>query len=216
MTQGELDLTELRRNDFYEHHGWWLWAAWMPVGLLLLCTKRYGKRSWSCMHLIHAILGYFTLVVTLVWVFKILDYFNWQVNTDLHSIAGLIAVSLCLVVALSGTTTAGLQQFYVEKEWTPREKVTRVGKFHRIAGYFALFVGNSTAMTGVAHYYADIVMDDHMVPLGVASFCTFCFLVMLCECVYRRTHRQADMVVETPDIHDPVNKSSQMMIYSPE
>ena len=49
----------------------------MPVGLLLLITKRYAKKNWNCMHVMHAILGYFTLLVTLVWTFKILDYFEW-------------------------------------------------------------------------------------------------------------------------------------------
>ena len=80
----------------------------MPVGLLLLASKRYAKKQWSCMHAMHAILGYFTLIVTLVWVFKIFDYFDWKLNTDIHSIAGLSAVIMCIIVALSGSTTAGL------------------------------------------------------------------------------------------------------------
>lgn len=189
VTEGTLDLTDLRRNDFYESHGWWMWSAWMPIGLLLLATKRYGKGQWSCMHALHAVLGYFTLVVTLVWAFKIFDYFDWKLNTDLHSIAGLAAVILCVIVAISGSTTAGLQQFYKEKEWTPKEKVTRVGKFHRYAGYLTLFIGNATAMTGVAHYYSEVVRDDSMTPLGVLSLGVFCCLVMLCECFYRRKNR---------------------------
>lgn len=66
--------------------------------------------------------------------------------------------------------------------------MTRVGKFHKIAGYFMLFLGNATAMTGICHYYNDIVQDSSMVPLGVISLLTFCILVMLCECFYRRTN----------------------------
>lgn len=146
----EVDLTEFRRNSFYEAHGWWMWSAWMPVGLLLLITKRYAKKHWNCMHICHALLGVAVLGVTLVWCFKILDYFDWQFNTDLHSIAGFISVSLCLIVALSGSLTASLAQFYNgEKAWTPKEKVTKVGKFHKWAGYFMLFIGNATAMTGI-------------------------------------------------------------------
>lgn len=51
-----------------------------------------------------------------------------------------------------------------------------------------LFLGNATAMTGICHYYNDIVQDSSMVPLGVISLLTFCILVMLCECFYRRTN----------------------------
>jgi len=38
--------------------------------------------------------------------------------------------------------------------------VTKAGKFHKQAGYFMLFIGNATAMTGIGHYYADIVEDQ--------------------------------------------------------
>ena len=145
-SEGDLDLTSLRRNDFYEAHGLWMWVAWMPVGFLLLVTKRYVKKQWNCMHVLHAILGYFVLIVTMIWGFKILDYFDWTVNRDIHSIAGIASMILCLIVALSGTFTAGLQQFYhSEKAWTPKEKVTKVGKFHRYAGYLMLFLANATA-----------------------------------------------------------------------
>ena len=73
----EIDLTEFRRNSFYEAHGWWMWSAWMPVGILLLITKRYAKKHWNCMHVMHALLGVAVLGVTLVWGFKIMDYFEW-------------------------------------------------------------------------------------------------------------------------------------------
>lgn len=145
-----IDLTALSRVDFYEAHGWWMWAAWMPVGFLLLVTKRYAKKYWSCMHVTHAILGFAVVLVTLIWSFKILDYFEWKFNTDLHSIFGVASTCLSLVVGLSGTTTASLMQFYNgEKDWTPKEKALRAAKFHKISGYFMLFMGNLTVMLGV-------------------------------------------------------------------
>ena len=64
------------------------------------------------MHLLHALLGYFCLIVTLVWAIRILDYFDWQVNDNIHSIVGVGATILSVIVALSGSFTAGLMQFY--------------------------------------------------------------------------------------------------------
>ena len=120
---GSVDLTELRKNDFYEAHGLWLWSVWMPIGFLMLVTKRYAKKYWTCCHIIHALFGALILLVTLIWTFKILDYFQWEVNTDTHSIFGIISCSLCILVALSGAFTAALQQWYTgEKAWSPKEK----------------------------------------------------------------------------------------------
>ena len=99
-------------------------------------------------------------------------------------------------------------QFYKDKDWTPKEKVTRAAKFHRIAGYFMLFIGNATVMTGAWHYFQDIMADSSLVPIGFMSLVTFCLLVMLCECFYRRENRKATMVVETPDVHDPNKRMS--------
>ncbi len=70
------------------------------------------------MHLLHALLGYFCLIVTIVWAVRILDYFNWTVNSNIHSIVGVFATLLSVIVALSGTFTAGLMQFYEnDKGW---------------------------------------------------------------------------------------------------
>ena len=209
-----VDLTEFKRNDFYEAHGWWMWTAWMPIGLLLLITKRYAKKHWNCMHMIHSLLGLFVVMTTLVWTFKIIDYFDWEFNTDLHSIAGFISCTLSVVVGASGSFTAALAQFYNgEKAWTPKEKVTKAGKFHKQAGYFMLFIGNATAMTGIGHYYADIVEDQQMASAGMISLGAFCLLVMIFECFYRRTNRKTDMTVKTPE-SDHNKKGSNCMVYT--
>jgi len=63
---GGLDLTELRRSNKHEQHGLWMWIAWFLVGLLLLITKRYVKKTWKLSHYLHMFLGCFVLIVTLV------------------------------------------------------------------------------------------------------------------------------------------------------
>ena len=194
-----------------------MWGAWMPVGLLLLVTKRYAKKHWNWMHLLHAVLGYFTLVVTLVWSFKIIDYFSWKISAEVHTAFGLSAAILCIIVALSGSCTAGLMQFYREKDWTPKEKVTYAGKFHRITGYFMLFLGNVTIVTGVWEYYAETLLNNTMAPIGLVSLFIFCLLVMIFEFFYRMTNRKAIMVVKTPNIDDdPSKRTNNVMVYTSE
>ena len=68
---GGIDEKELLRIPKYEEHGLWMWSAWYVVGLLLLITKRYVKKHWISMHYLHALLGYFTLAVTIIFVAKI-------------------------------------------------------------------------------------------------------------------------------------------------
>ena len=69
--EGGIERWELLRNYDIEEHGWWLWGAWFCIGLLLLITKRYAKKAWHPMHFLHAFLGYFVLIVTLVFVYKV-------------------------------------------------------------------------------------------------------------------------------------------------
>lgn len=63
-----------------------------------------------------------------------------------------------------------------------------------------LFIANLTVFLGISHYYNDIVLDETMAPLGIISLITFCLIVVLCECFYRRFNNKASMVVETPPI----------------
>ena len=53
------------RIALFERHGWWMWAAWGPVGLLMLYAKRYAKKQWKLAHVAHAMCGHFILWVTL-------------------------------------------------------------------------------------------------------------------------------------------------------
>lgn len=44
------------------------------MGLLLLITKRYAKKFWEPMHILHTLLGYYTIVVTIVFAIKITSW----------------------------------------------------------------------------------------------------------------------------------------------
>ena len=117
------------------------------VGLLLLVTKRYAKKHWLAMHYLHAILGYFTLVCTIVFVLKIT---KWEPFDELHNILGYVTVIIVIPGSLSGSFTAGTMHYYNgDKPWSEKERVERIAKIHRIAGYVMLFVANVTLGSGI-------------------------------------------------------------------
>ena len=116
-----INLTEFLRSDKIEQHGLWMWSAWFVVGLLLLITKRYAKKSWKPMHYLHALLGYFTLVVTIFFALRVT---NWEPFEDLHNGIGSLCVIVTIFGSLTGTVTAGVMRAYNgDKPWVKEEKV---------------------------------------------------------------------------------------------
>lgn len=155
VRDGGLDETELLRNFDFEAHGWWLWSSWFFVGILLLVTKRYAKRPWTAMHYLHCLLGYFVLVVTIVFSSKLL---HWDFTASWHHAFGTTCLFLTILGSLSGTVTAGVMRAYNgDKPWSEKEKVERIAKIHRWAGYIMLLVGNVTCMTGIGYYFNEIL-----------------------------------------------------------
>ena len=59
-------LFDMRRVPIYELHGMWMFFAWMPLGFLLLATKRYLKGNWKFWHWMHVFIGLLVLVIT-IW-----------------------------------------------------------------------------------------------------------------------------------------------------
>lgn len=121
VKDGGLDETELLRNLDYEEHGWWLWSSWFIVGMLLLITKRYAKKHWTAMHYLHALLGYFVLIVTIIFASK---QIQWMFMDNLHNALGTICLFFTILGSLSGTFTAATMRFYNgDKAWVEKERV---------------------------------------------------------------------------------------------
>jgi hypothetical protein len=195
VVDGVLDLTELLRVDEYEQHGWWMWSAWYIVGLLLLVTKRYAKKTWLLSHYLHALLGYFVLVVTIVWSFKVLQ---WRFD-ELHFVLGTITLFVTIIGALSGSATAGTMKMYNgDKDWAEKERVERIAKIHRYFGYFMLFIGNLTIVSGCTHYFDAVLNGDDRKILGVVSMVSFTFLVILFETIYRLRNKYSLGHIKNP------------------
>ena len=80
-----------------------MWGAWYVLGLLLLITKRYTKTTWNLNHYLHALLGYFSLVVTIIFSLSVTD---WKPDS-LHEIMGTVFLFIAILGSLSGSVTAG-------------------------------------------------------------------------------------------------------------
>ena len=50
----------------YEAHGIWMFFMWMPLGYVLVASKRYLKGNWKLWHVMHALVGFIALAIT-IW-----------------------------------------------------------------------------------------------------------------------------------------------------
>ena len=88
--------------DWLYIHGWWLWAIWMPNGLLLLITKRYVQRYWKLMHYVHAICGHIVLWITIKESINVYAHHNWLWKFKLNTIPDNTVALLSILCCLSG------------------------------------------------------------------------------------------------------------------
>lgn len=173
-----------------------MWSAWFVVGLLLLVTKRYMKRTWKLSHYLHIILGYFVLFVTLIMAYRVT---NFEPFENLHSGIGSVCVILAIIGSIMGSLTAAMMQFYNgDKPWSKSEKVELISRIHRYFGYVMLLVGNAAAMTGIGTYYGDRLKGDERRILGIFSMLVFCILVAIFEAIFRIRNRYSMGFISTP------------------
>jgi len=199
VAEGGLDIRELLRVKEDENHGWWMWSAWYLAGILLLVTKRYAKKSWTLSHYLHAILGYYTLIVTIVWSFKVIE---WRFD-EVHYVFGTITLFVTMLGSLSGIFTVGVMKFYNgDKDWAEKEKVEVIAKIHRFAGYFMLLIGNITIANGCFKYFDGILQGDQRKLLGFASFFSFVLMVIIAEAIYRIRNKFSLGHIKTPQVVD--------------
>ena len=178
------------------------------MGLGLLISKRYMKKTWKLSHYLHICLGYAVLILTVIMAIKV---YNKATFESIHNVIGSLAVVLTVVVSVTGSFTAAVMQFYRgDKPWSKREKVELVARIHRYFGYLMLFVGNVAVMTGAGHYYGEKMKGDERRILGVFSMLVFCILVVIFEAIYRIRNRYSLGLVNTPSERN--GKSKKMSV----
>ena len=72
------------------------------------------------MHYLHALLGYYILIVTIIFSLSVAE-FEFK---GLHKTLGLIFLPIAILGSLSGTFTAGTMKAYNgDKDWAEKERV---------------------------------------------------------------------------------------------
>jgi len=198
ISDGGLDVKELLRNEDYEQHGLWMWGLWFVCGLGLLVTKRYVKKHWMSMQMIHSLLGMFVMIATIIFAMKVAD-FDLS-DGGFHNYLGTVFLFISILGSLTGFVASSVKKFYSgDKSWSVQEKGEIVGKIHRYAGYIMLLLGNITLATGIGHYFNDILAGDSRKSLGPLSLLTFVLLVAIFETIYRLRNRYSLRQIKTDE-----------------
>ena len=186
-------MLNIRRVPVYEHHGIWMFFAWMPLGYLLLATKRYYKGNWKLWHVVHILVGIITLVITIWQTLEVSMVFGFGWTDDVHSILGTICNVATVIASISGGLAAAYMRFYNgDKEWAPTECATNIGKFHKWVSYFVLFYANIIVLGGTITYCLTYLKDMKYMFLGMLSFLFFINLVLVSEYVHRKKARSVN------------------------
>ena len=126
---------------------------------------------------------------------------------------GTVFLFLAILVAMTGSFTASIMRFYNgDKPWTQEEKITLIAKIHRKFGYLVILLGNITIMSGIGHYYHDVLQGDDRAILGTISLITFCVIVIIAETIFRVRNKFALGHIKTPN----PQVASSVRTYTPE
>ena len=187
-------LLEMRRVSVYEVHGFWMFVAWMPLGFVLIATKRYLKGNWKLWHVLHLLAGLIVLFITVWQSLEVSWAFGFGWTDDVHSILGLIVIVATLISVLSGTIVAAVMRCYNgDKEWSPKERAAFLGKIHKWSSYFVLFLGNVVILGGTITYCLTYLKELKFLPIGIMSFLFFVNLVLVSEYLHRKTARSENL-----------------------
>ena len=171
-----------------------MFFAWMPLGYLLLATKRYFKGNWKLFYFIHIFVGILVLIITVWQTLEISLKFGWGWTDDVHSILGTICIVATVLAIISGFVTQAFHSFYNgDKEWAKKEKATVIAKIHGWISYFVLFYANVIILGGTITYCLAYLKETKYIPAGICSFLFFINLVLVSEYLHRRKARSDNL-----------------------
>lgn len=88
--------------DFFEIHGWFMWAGWGILGFFMLLSNRYLKRYWWLNMWIHIVAGVLIYACTMVLGLLAMEHLNWHIDNYPHTIFGFIILILTNFIVVGG------------------------------------------------------------------------------------------------------------------
>ena len=130
-----------------------LWSAWGLGGFLQFLTGRYLRKFYSIHMWAHAIIGTYSLAVTLIVVYKTWIESDMEIGESPHHLIGII-FAFCSIGLSIGGWSGFLGRRYCFK-WNVDKRMTWIKFVHRNFGYLMILVGHVEIFFGILNYYAD-------------------------------------------------------------
>ena len=101
ITNAEGSSVFVDKTDMEMIHGWVSWSAWTILGFIQIASNRFLRKFWRVHMWIHIISGMLILILT-TYACAALIKDKGEIETDVHSIIGLIFFALTFLVVLIG------------------------------------------------------------------------------------------------------------------
>ena len=181
----------------------------MPLGFLLIATKRYIKTHWKLMHILHAVLGSLTLGITLWQTVEIGLAFGFGLLDDIHSVLGTIGIAICIFVCITGCVAAAMMGYSKDKAWTPQERATMIGKIHRYSGYAMILFANIVVTGGTITYSLKSLKDPSLIAPAFINFLIFINILLVSEYCYRKKAKSDNLIKNEKKITTEMEEKPQ-------
>ena len=113
-----------------------MWFSWAFIGLAQIYLNRYLRHKWRYSKIMHSLLGFFALALTVTAGLIALKTGGWTINQNLSLHAKLgFSTFVMGIVLMFGGMTANIVRLYVRMDWKSK-RVIFVGKIHKYFGWF--------------------------------------------------------------------------------
>ena len=106
-----------------------MWVCWSILGLVMIVTSRYLRHYWRVNMWVHAISGFATFVLNIVYGIGAIKFMVWKVVFTVHGVLGTSVSLLMAITCFVGMFT----QFYIKNlRWKSRWIII-VAHTHRVS-----------------------------------------------------------------------------------
>jgi len=155
-----------------------MWFSWAFIGLSQIYLNRYLRHKWRYSKVLHSVLGFFALALTITAAFIAIKIGGWTVTMEssLHAKLGFSFFVMGITLMLGGMA-ANLIRLHVRMDWKTK-RVRLVGKVHKYFGWFIVLGSQFVIATGFINFYTYDGKDSLGWGLAGAS-CGFFFIGLI-------------------------------------